>query len=75
MRGTRNLAIGGGVIYPTDRQTYEVWINTTAKDTNISPERIKDLFERYGTRSKDVAMYISQGTDAPLKFLPSSSQR
>jgi glycerol-3-phosphate dehydrogenase len=75
MRGTRNLAIGGGVIYPTDRQTYEVWINTTAKDTNISPERIKDLFERYGTRSKDVAMYISQGTDAPLKFLPSYSQR
>jgi glycerol-3-phosphate dehydrogenase len=72
---TRNLAIGGGRNYPGNQLPPEVWIGTTAQQTNLISERIRDLFERYGTRAKDVAEYISQGTDAPLEFLPRYYQR
>lgn len=72
---TRNLAIGGGRNYPGNQAAYEAWIDTTAHQTNLTYQRISDLFERYGTRAKVVAEYISQGTDAPLQFLPTYSRR
>jgi glycerol-3-phosphate dehydrogenase len=72
---TCNLAIGGGRNYPGGQMAYEAWIDTTTQQTNLASERISDLFERYGTRAKDVAEYISLETDAPLKFLPRYSQR
>jgi len=72
---TLNLAIGGGRNYPRNQQACEEWIGTTAYQTNLSYQRISDLFERYGTRAKVVAEYISQGTDEPLQFLPTYSRR
>jgi len=72
---TRNLAIGGGLKYPRNQPAYEAWIDTTADQTNLTYQRISDLFERYGTRAKVVAECISQGTDAPLHFLPTYSRR
>jgi len=72
---TRNLAIGGGRNYPGNQPAYEAWIDTTAHQTNLTYQRISDLFERYGTRAEDVAEYIAQGTDAPLQFLPTYSRR
>lgn len=72
---TRNLKIGGGRNYPLNQPACEAWIDSTAHQTNLAHQRISELFERYGTRAKEVAEYIAQGTDVPLQFLPTYSQR
>jgi len=74
-KNTRNLAIGGGRDYPGDQLAYEAWIEAAAFKTDITLERVSDLFERYGTRAEDVAGYITKETDAPLTSLPSYSNR
>lgn len=72
---TCDLAIGGGRNYPRSQADTETWINTTTHETNLTSEKVKELFDRYGTRAKDVAEYISQGTDEPLNFLTGYSRR
>jgi glycerol-3-phosphate dehydrogenase len=72
---THNIAIGGGRNYPGNQLAYKEWIDNTAHQTNLTSERVRDLFERYGTRAKDIAEYISQETDTPLDFLPNYSRR
>src|SRR5690606_14543794 len=44
-----------------------VWIKNLAQTTNIAEERIRVLFERYGTRAADVATFIAASDDSPLK--------
>jgi glycerol-3-phosphate dehydrogenase len=41
----------------------------------MSAERLETLFGRYGTRAEGIAQFIREGTDAPLRHLPSYSQR
>jgi len=72
---TRDLAIGGGRDYPKNSTDQGKLIENLANQTRLSSERISELFERYGTRVKQIASYISQGTDGPLNFLPGYSKR
>ncbi|MCC6614972.1 MAG: glycerol-3-phosphate dehydrogenase/oxidase [Anaerolineae bacterium] len=72
---TENLAIGGGVGYPRTPSDREAWLAQTSSSTGVPVERLKDLFERYGTRAEAVARYITAGDDRPLDGLPSYSQR
>ena len=72
---TRNLAIGGGRDFPKDTSAIKKWGDVVADRSGLSLERVHQLFERYGTRAEQVAMYISEGPDSPLKFLPDYSQR
>ncbi len=72
---TRNSTIGGGRDYPENQAANEAWINSAVHQTSLTYQRISELFERYGTRAKVIAEYIAQGTDAPLQFLPTYSQR
>ena len=74
-KSTRDLAIGGGHNYPENQETRQAWIESTSFKTGLSSNRISTLFGRYGTRAEPIAEYISQGADAPLKFLPDYSQR
>ena len=71
-QSSESLAIGGGESYPADQ---EQWINELATKTGISVERATDLFQRYGTRSCEIANYIASGNDQALRHHPDYSQR
>jgi glycerol-3-phosphate dehydrogenase len=74
-RDTRSLAIGGGKGYPATPEELKRRMDGVAAWSGMSAARAQELFERYGTRAELVAEYIGRGQDAPLKSLPSYSQR
>ncbi len=72
---TRDLAIGGGRKYPHDFGRYEMFLQDVNYRTELSFDDIEILFERYGTRAMDVAMFMAEAPDMKLAFLPEYSQR
>ncbi len=72
---TFDLPIGGGKDFPNDGQSYDYWIENQFIRTGLSPDRIKILFGRYGTRAEGFIDFIIRGPDAPLDNLPDYSQR
>ena len=72
---TFDLPIGGGKDFPNDSQSYDYWIENQFIRTGLSPDRIKILFGRYGTRAEGFIDFIVRGPDAPLDNLPDYSQR
>jgi glycerol-3-phosphate dehydrogenase len=73
--GTQNMPIGGGKDYPSTDTERDKWVQQVSRDTDVSAERLSELFDRYGTRAAQIAGYISQGDDAPLSDLPAYSRR
>lgn len=67
---TRHLSIGGGQGFPTTSADRVKWIADLAKETNLSPERLGLLLDRYGTRAADIARYAMGDDDKPLDTLP-----
>jgi glycerol-3-phosphate dehydrogenase len=65
------VAIGGGKAFPADVQG---WIQELADETGIDHARLECLFERYGTRAREVAAYIAQAPDKPLENHPDYSE-
>ncbi|MBX3083576.1 MAG: glycerol-3-phosphate dehydrogenase/oxidase [Anaerolineae bacterium] len=63
---TQDLAIGGGKQYPHSAAEREAWMKRVQTNTGLPSERIKTLFERYGTRAEDIAAYLLQAADAPI---------
>jgi len=74
-KDTRSLPIGGGRGYPKDSEEMKRQIETLSAWTGVSRERVKILFERYGTRAEAVASYMNGGTDFLIKSLPDYSHR
>lgn len=74
-KNTRSLPIGGGRGYPKDSEEMKRQIETLSAWTGVSRERVKLLFERYGTRAEAVATYMNGGTDFLIKSLPDYSHR
>lgn len=72
---TVDLPFGGGRDYPRADSVREQWLARLQKTTGLPLERIRTLFQRYGTRAEAVAAYIVQGADTPLNSQPSYSQR
>ncbi|RMG86585.1 MAG: glycerol-3-phosphate dehydrogenase/oxidase [Chloroflexi bacterium] len=72
---TRNLAIGGGINYPKDETARNLWLEQVAEDSGIALPRLRQLFDRYGTRAADIARYIAEEADAPLTHHAAYSQR
>ncbi len=73
---TRDLRIGGGRDYPTDEDAArDQWLSDLKARCHLPLERLRQLFERYGTRAETVAMFIAQAPDKPLNSLPAYSQR
>lgn len=72
---TDHLEIGGGRSYPETDNTQMDWIQSLAETNKITAERAAALFERYGTRASEVASYISETGDSPLKYLEGHSVR
>jgi glycerol-3-phosphate dehydrogenase len=72
---TKKLAIGGGRGYPRAEADQQKWIDSVRTQTGLPVDRIKQLFERYGTRAADIAAFIAAGSDQPFRALPSFSYR
>ncbi|NIM94939.1 MAG: FAD-dependent oxidoreductase [Anaerolineales bacterium] len=71
---TEDLPIGGGRGYP-EKGREEEWLDALQEKFGTSREQSKALFDRYGTRSAEVAAFISEVDDAPLRHHPDFSRR
>ena len=74
-KDTRSLQIGGGRGYPSDPGELSHQIESLSAWTGVSRERLKTLFERYGTRAESIATYMNGGTDFIIKTLPDFTLR
>ncbi|MBZ0280123.1 MAG: glycerol-3-phosphate dehydrogenase/oxidase [Anaerolineae bacterium] len=72
---TRQLPIGGGKDYPRFEAEQAIWINRVQQETGLSGERVKTLFERYGTRAEAIAKYAAAEADEPLHSQGDYSRR
>ena len=74
-KDTRSLPIGGGRGYPRVPSEIERQIESLTAWTGVTGERLKVLFERYGTRAESIATYVNGGPDFNLRTLPDFTQR
>ena len=74
-KDTRALPIGGGRGYPRDPTDLKRQIESLSAWTGVTRERLKALFERYGSRAEAIATYMNGGTDFFLKSMPDYSRR
>jgi glycerol-3-phosphate dehydrogenase len=74
-KSTRDVPIGGGRGYPRDREAMKSQIESLSAWTGVTRERLKLLFERYGTRAEMIATYMNGGTDFIFRSLPDYTLR
>jgi len=74
-KDTRALPIGGGRGYPREPGEVTRQIESLSAWTGVARERLKVLFERYGTRAETIATYMNGGTDFIVRSLPDFSLR
>jgi len=73
--GTHNLPIGGGRDYPHGQESIKKWVEDLQASTGFPLSQVETLFQRYGTRAKQVCEFIMAGDDAPFVADPSFSHR
>jgi glycerol-3-phosphate dehydrogenase len=61
---TAKLAIGGGVDFPATSEAAAAWMRTHLAE--VPAGRHAQLLERYGTRARAVAAFLSQGDDREI---------
>jgi glycerol-3-phosphate dehydrogenase len=74
-RDTRALPIGGGRGFPHDPTELKRQIESLSAWTGVTRERLKVLFERYGSRAESIATYLNGGTDFYLRTMLDYSRR
>ena len=74
-KDTRSLPIGGGHGFPRDSADLKRQIESLSAWTGVTRERLKILFERYGTRAESIATFMNGGTDFILRSMPDYSRR
>jgi len=74
-KDTRSLAIGGGRGYLPAAADIQKQIESLSAWTGVARERLKVLFDRYGTRAESIATFMNGGTDRLLLTLPDYSLR
>ena len=72
---TAKEPIGGGRDYPRGDQALKQWLRDLASNSELPMERLRQLFERYGTRAKTIVRFIESGEERPLAHQPSFSKR
>jgi glycerol-3-phosphate dehydrogenase len=70
---TQHLPIGGGKDFPTNEAGRMNWIKKLHQESKLPIPRLAVLLERYGTRAKEIALYIKSHDDKILKTLPDYS--
>ena len=73
--GTQSVAIGGGRAYPRGEGARRNWLLELEARSELPIDRLLELFERYGTRADDFAMFICAAEDRALANHPSYSRR
>lgn len=73
--GTHNLPIGGGRDYPHGQENIKKWVDDLQASTGLPLKQVETLFQRYGTRARQVCEYILAGQDAPIAACPNFSRR
>ncbi len=71
---TKNTPIGGGKGYPVSESAQSQWLQNLQQKTNLSAERVKTLFDRYGTYAEAIAIFCAAGQDSPLSSQPTYTQ-
>jgi len=66
---TRNMPIGGGKDYPLTKTEKRIWIESLSDEFNLDKGIVQPLFNRYGTRAREFAQYISEGGDRAKQSL------
>jgi len=74
-KDTRALPIGGGRGYPGDLTELKRQVESLSAWTGVTRERLRVLFERYGSRAESIATYMNGGTDFALRSMPDASRR
>jgi len=74
-KDTHALPIGGGHGYPRDEDELKRQVESLAAWTGVTKEKLKILFERYGSRAEAIATYMNGGTDFVLRTIPDYSRR
>jgi glycerol-3-phosphate dehydrogenase len=74
-KDTKSLPIGGGRGYPSDPEGLKRQIESLSAWTGVTRERLRTLFQRYGTRAEAVATFMNGGTDQLPRTLPDYSRR
>lgn len=72
---TKQMAIGGGIGYPQSEAERTAWISDVSSQTGVPIDRLKTLFDRYGTYAAKVAAFIAAAPDALLQNHSSYSRR
>ena len=70
---THDLKIGGGKNYERREEDRKEKLQGIAAWTNLSLERLEELYQRYGTRVEEMAMFIADSNNTSLDSLPSYS--
>ncbi|MBT3322767.1 MAG: glycerol-3-phosphate dehydrogenase/oxidase [Anaerolineae bacterium] len=73
-KNTVALAIGGGRNFEQRKDERRQQLEGIAAWTNLSLDRLDELYQRYGTRVEEVAMFISKDNDMPLVSHPNYSR-
>lgn len=68
--GTQALAVGGGKDYPRVGLAQIEYIKSVAAQTGLSDFLPRDLFERYGMRALEIALFIKERGAEALPSLP-----
>lgn len=72
---TDAMPIGGGKNYPTSAAEQSAWLESLKAKTGLPLERLRVLFDRYGTRAEEIAIFMTAHEDAPLRHQPDYSRR
>ena len=67
--------MAAGAVTRGTRDEMKRQIESLSAWTGVTRERLKVLFERYGTRAETIATYMNGGTDFILRTLPDYSLR
>ena len=70
-----DVEIGGGRGFPEDQTARRRWVFDLAERTGLDKDRIDTLLQRYGTRAEQVAEFITESQDEPLKHHPAYTRR
>lgn len=74
-KSTRDVSIGGGRDYPSSDASCDAWLRDLQRHTGLPLQRLRVLFDRYGTRAQQIADFIAQESDRALQCQPSYSRR
>lgn len=72
---TKSTSIGGGKNYPVAASDQQKWLEDLQRKTGLSTDRVKMLFERYGTYAAEIAAFCTAAPDELLRSQPNYSRR